>query len=103
MRARLPPVCGAREQITRRIATAALSPRGHRVVVIAVARRRPQRFDAFGRAVQAEFDRDGVGPGQIRVGRMDEQSRGLGLAAGRGGGSLTQHRHSGRRWKLRGG
>ena len=79
MGARL-PVCVAREQITRRIATAALSPRGHHVIHIAIARR-PQRFDTFGRAVQAEFSRDGVGAGQIRVEWMNNP-RGLDLTAG---------------------
>lgn len=59
MRARL-PACGAPKQIARRIATAALSPRSHHVIVVAIARR-PQRLDAFGRAVQAKLNRGGVG------------------------------------------
>ena len=91
-------VRGAREQIACRITTAAFSPRRHHVIVFAVVRR-PQRLDAFGRAVNAKLDRGGVGAGQIRVVWVDEEPRGLGFTAG----GFAQHHQLGGRWRLGGG
>lgn len=54
---------GAPEQITRSITTAALSPRSHRIVVIAIARRPKRSLDTLGRAVQAKLNRGGIGAG----------------------------------------
>jgi hypothetical protein len=71
--------------MTRCVTAAALSPRRHPtvvVIIIAIARR-PQRLDAFRRAVQAKFDRDCVRARKVRIVRVDEEPRGLiGFAAG---------------------
>ena len=71
--------CGAPKHMTCSIAAAALSPCGQ-PAIIAIARR-PHHLDAFRRAVQAKLDRDGVRAREVRVVRVDEEPRRLGLAA----------------------
>ena len=70
---------GDTKQMPRRFAAAALSPRSHPAIV--AIGRHPRRLDALRRAVQAQLDRDGVRAREVRVVRVDEEPRGLCLAA----------------------